>query len=103
MSARSFLERLFGGTTPVQNLLAQQRRNTEKCLSILARCRTRQEILSGFNEIAKLLRQTNDPLAEGAAKTAMQGGNLPDEYLVRLKEDFIAECRAFLSATERGV
>ena len=99
----SFLKRLFGGSTPSQKFLAQQRRNTEKSLSILARCRTRQEILSGFNEIATLLRETNDPLAEGAEYIAMQGGDLPDEYVVRLKEDFIAQCRAFLSATERGL
>lgn len=87
----------------MKELFVQERRNTEKCLSILVLCRTRHEILSGFNKIAKLLRETNDPLYEGAEKIAMQGGILPDEYVVRLKEDFIAQCRAFLSSTRKRV
>ena len=97
------LDKLFGGgkgTSPLRQELQRQRQNTEKCLSILTRCQTRDQIIEGFGKIARLLKQANDPLADGAEKAAMGCGTLPDEYVLRLRDDFIQQCEAFLSAIE---
>jgi hypothetical protein len=111
----SILGRLFGGkrgpeepgqsgaVSPAKRELQRQRQNTESCLTMLSRCRTREEIVRGFGEIASLLRSANDPLADAAEKASIGCGALPDEYVLRLRDDFISECRAFMSATERGL
>jgi hypothetical protein len=83
--------------------LKRQRENTERCLAILARCRTRNEIIKGFDQISVLLRGANDPLADAAQRAAAGCRELPDEYVFRLRDDFIGQCNAFLSATERGM
>ncbi len=96
-----------GGTSPVKQELQSQKRsfrfhmeNTETCLTILARCQTRNEIIEGFDQIARLLRQANDPLAKVAEQSSIGCKELPDEYALRLRDDFIGQCRAFLSATD---
>jgi len=91
------------GGSPVRRELQRQRENTEKCLAILARCRTRNEVIKGFSQISILLRQANDPLADAAQKTALGCRELPDEYVFRLRDDFMGQCNAFLLATERGM
>jgi hypothetical protein len=74
--------------------------NTERCLTILSRCRTRDEIIEGFSQIATLLRQANDPLADAAEKASIECRALPDEYVLRFRDDFIGQCKAFLSSLE---
>ena len=91
------------GGSPVRRELQRQRENTERCLAILARCRTRDAVIKGFSQISKLLRQANDPLADAAQMAATGCRELPDEYVFRLRDDFIGQCNAFLSATERGM
>ncbi len=90
-------------TKSVQQLLAQQRENTEMCISVLTNCRTRAEVLDGFTRAAQILKRTGDPLAEAVQKTALSASALPDEHVFRLRDDFIKDCRAFLSVTKRGV
>jgi hypothetical protein len=83
--------------------LKKQRENTERCLAILTKCRTRNEVIKGFDRISTLLSGANDPLADAAQKTAIGCRKLPDEYAFRLRDDFIGMCNAFLSATKRGM
>ena len=85
-------------TTVIQEL-RRQRENTERCLTILTQCRTRDEILEGFGRIATLLRQANDPLADAAEMAFTGCRGLPDEHVLQLRNDFIVQCRAFLSST----
>jgi hypothetical protein len=91
------------GGSPARQELQKQRENTKKCLAILTKCRTRNEVIKGFSQISILLRQSNDPLADAAQKTATGCRELPDEYVFRLRDDFIGQGKAFLSATERGM
>lgn len=93
----------IGNTSPVKEYLQRQRESTERCLSILTRCRSRDEIIEGFGQIAALLRQSNDPLAQAAEMASMGCKTLPEEHVLRLRDDFIKQCRAFLSATEQGL
>ena len=91
------------GDSSVRRELQRQRENTERCLTILNRCRSRNEIIKGFAQISVLLRGVNDPLADAAQRAAAGCRELPDEYVFRLRDDFIGQCNAFLSATERGM
>lgn len=81
--------------------LKKQRDNTKMCLDILARSRTRDEILEGFNQVATSLRQANDPTANAAEMAYLEGKGLPDDYVYQLKLDFIKQFEAFLSSTEQ--
>lgn len=89
--------------SPLKQELKRQRQNTKKCLSILTRCQTQDQIIEGFGKIARLLKQASDPLADAAEKASIGCRSLPDEYVLRLRDDFIRQCRAFLSATEQGL
>ena len=89
--------------SPVRWELQRQRENTERCLTILNRCRSRNEIIKGFAQISVLLRGVNDPLADAAQRAAAGCRELPNEYIFRLRDDFIEQCNVFLSATERGM
>lgn len=109
----SFLERLFGSkqavgsssqASPMQEMLATQRANTEKCIRILgAGGNTKPEVLKAFSTAAALLSQTEDPFAESLHNVAAQGGALSIEQLLDLRKNCIAKCEAFLSATEGGI
>jgi len=82
-----------------RQLLNTQRKNTKKCISILERCHTRAEIIKGFQKVSDLLKESNDPVAEAVERTLLEADSLPDEHLLRLKDDFIQMCKAFLSST----
>lgn len=92
--------RQYTGGSPVRQELQRQRENTKKCLAILAKCQTRNEVIKGFSQISILCKEANDPLADAAQKAAIGCRELPDEYVFRLRDDFIGQCNAFLSATE---
>lgn len=91
------------GTSPLKRELQRQRENTEKCVLILSQCLTPREVIEGFRQIALLLRQASDPLVDAAELTARKAKSLTDEYILRLRDDFIRECKAFLSATDQGL
>ena len=91
------------GDSPVKRELRRQRENTERCIAILSRCSTRKDIIKGFSQIAKLLEQANDPLADAAEMAAAGCRELPDEYVFRLRDDFIRQSNIFLSATEQAM
>ena len=90
-------------SSPLKQELQRQRTNTEKSLTILARCQTRHEIIQGFGQIARLLREANDPLSDAAENIHARGGDLPDEHVFRLKDKFIRQGEAFLAATDKGL
>jgi len=85
---------------PAVDTIESQRQHTEMALAVLARCETKREIIAGFHEIATVLREAGDPLAEAAERSATLGRDLPDVQVLRLKEDFIEKGHSFLSATE---
>ena len=85
---------------PASDAIEQQRQHTEMALAVLARCETKREIIAGFHEIASVLREAGDPLAEAAERSATTGRSLPDVQVLRLKEDFIEKGRSFLAVTE---
>ena len=77
-----FLSSLFGRRSasrpsglsgPVRQMLTTQRANTERCISILTPCRTKEDILKAFGKAAELLRQTGDPLAQALQQAATVG------------------------------
>ena len=82
-----------------RQLLKTQRKNTTRCISIPEQCQTREEIIKGFQEVSDLLKEANDPVAEAAERTLLEADSLPDEYLLRLKDDFVQISNAFLSST----
>jgi hypothetical protein len=92
----------FQKTTPelrFQQELQRQRQTTEACLSILRGCDTRSQIIESFGKISNLLSRSGDPLAAAAEKVYRECSSLPDDYVRRLRNDFIRECEAFLSAS----
>ena len=99
-------DKLFGKAkvlSPLEQELQRQRQNTDECLSILTRCKTREQITEGFDRIARLLKQANDPLVDAAEKASLGFRTPPDEYVLRLRDNFIRQCEAFLSATKVGI
>ena len=89
--------------SPVNRELQNQRENTERCLAILGQCQTKDKIIEGFGQVTTLLRQANDPLADSAEMCFIKGGELPIDYVIRLKDGFAEQLRVFLSATEDGL
>jgi hypothetical protein len=80
--------------------LQWQRENSERCLTILTQCRTRDEIVEGFGRVARLLREANDPVAQAVEMALTTSRELPDEHVLQLRDDFISQFKAFLSSTE---
>lgn len=79
--------------------LQKQTETTERCLAILTRCQTRDEVIDGLDQITSLLMQTGDPVA-GAAQTAyLQCRTFPDKDVFQVRDDFIRQFNAFLSTT----
>ena len=81
------------------NEISMARENTERCLTILTRCQTPLEIIEGLGQIATLLRQVNEPLANAAERASKTCRTLSNEYVRGERDYFISACRAFLSDT----
>jgi hypothetical protein len=84
------------GTSTVKQELQRQRENTERCLTILTRCRTRYEIIEGLRQIETLLKQVNDPLADAAGRASVTCRTMSDKFVLLERDYFISACRAFL-------
>jgi hypothetical protein len=70
------------GTSTVKQELQRQRENTERCLTILTRCRTRYEIIEGLRQIETLLKQVNDPLADAAGRASVTCRTMSDKFVL---------------------
>ena len=86
--------------SPAQRALTTQRANTVNCAWSLKYCQTSEEILRGFSRLALELEQTGDPLAQAFRDATTAGDALSHKDLCQMKENFIARCVDFLSATD---
>lgn len=82
-----------------RRLLAAQRRNTKRCIGLLRACQTRSQIIDGFRKAAEVLESADDPLAQACRMTLAEAESLPDEYVIRLRDDFLRMAKAFLDST----
>ena len=82
--------------------LQRERELYIQTLQIMQRCRTKQEILDGFSEIAGIAsRFNNEDLANSARHIAENLKSLPIEYVVQLRNDQIYAAEAFLVTTKK--
>ncbi|MEE8354075.1 MAG: hypothetical protein V3S10_06410, partial [Dehalococcoidales bacterium] len=70
----------------------------ERCLAILTGCQSRDAVIEGFDQLSTLLSQANDPMANATQVAARECRELPDEYVFQVRDDFIRQCNAYLSA-----
>lgn len=87
----------------VQRLLTEQRKNSQMCIQILSRCKTRQKTIEAFGEIARILKAAGDPVAEAAEEAYRVSDSLSEEAVLQLRDQFIRQFQAFLASTETGV
>ena len=80
-----------------------QRENTEICLQKLLKCKTGEETIVALEEIAQLLFAARDPVAEAAWKAYQLSQTMDEEYVLRVRDDFIRTFRNFISSTDSFV
>ena len=76
--------------TPMIQELRRQRGNTERCLTILTRCQTRDQIIEGLIQTGTLLRQVNHPLANAARNASITCRRLKDKDVQSERDFFIS-------------
>jgi hypothetical protein len=85
--------------SPAERIIRRVRDDMERCLSIMEPCTTRDDILGGLAQVAHLLHDSENPLAEEAERALQAGRTSPEPDLTRLRDGFVAECRGFLEST----
>lgn len=81
------------------------RHESEEVISALANCHSRVELLRGFRRVGTLVRQGtgNDQLAATAEMVAASGSQFSEDQLRTLRDDFVRNAHAFISATDGSV
>ena len=83
-----------------QRLVQEQRKNSQICIEILMQCKTRQQTITALDKIARILRESDDPVAEAAKQAYHLSQSMDEASVLKVKDDFIDQFRAFLAATE---
>ena len=84
----------------MQQLLQEQRKNSQLCIDILMQCKTRQQTIVALDEIARMLKASDDPVAEAAKQAFELSQSMDEASVLKVKDDFLEQFRAFLAATE---
>lgn len=84
----------------VQQLLLMQRENSQICIEILLQCKTREQTILGFAKVARILRASNDPVAEAAEVAHRLSQSMDEASVLQSRDEFIQQFRAFLASTE---
>jgi len=72
-----------------------------RIISIMQRCKTKQQIIGGFREIEFTARRSPNFDLANTAKAAAEGcKSLPIEYVIQLRDDQIRIAEAFLKVTK---
>ena len=85
----------------VQQRLEKGMDVTSKCVIIMERCHTTEEIFDGFRRCRTLLAGMNHPLSQAVDMILRTEGTdmLGETHICRLKDRFLNNCKAFLAAT----
>ena len=89
-------------SAPVRQMLATQRANTERCISILA-MPDKGGYSQGVWQGSRTSQANGRSFGPSVAASRDSGDALPVADLLRVKEDSIKQFKAFLSATEQGL
>ena len=73
----------------VQDVIRTWRDNDERCVRILARCKTKEDAVKGFEEAAEILRQAREPMAQTFREAADTARGIPEGLVLRMKDDII--------------
>lgn len=100
---------MFFGKSLDEQELQRQKQIEEECLSILIKCKTREQIIEGFERVERLLKQANNRriarlskqknnmLADATKEASLSCMTLSDENVLRLRDRHIKIYEDFLS------